>query len=109
MKKNQKYEINFATSTIIVTKAFLQAASQTEAPEFNTMMKLRSLNMPIAVREIRRESEHRWSYARMKNFIECVENSENYLAEYSTVKKAQGYPDDAYAGSEAGRYSCSSC
>lgn len=91
MKKNQQYEINFATNTINVTKAFLQAASQTETHEFDTMMKLRELHMPITVREIRRKSDHRWSYKRMKNYIECVENSENYLAEFQTVKKAQGY------------------
>ena len=91
MKKNQQYEINFTTNTIIVTKAFLQAASQTEAPEFKTMMKLRELQMPITVREIRRESEHRLSYKQMENYIQCVESSDIYLARYERTKQAQGY------------------
>ena len=91
MKKNQQYEINFASNTVIVTKAFLQAASQTDTPEFNQMMKLRALNMPITVREIRRKSDNRWSYARMENYIQCVENSEKYYGDYRAVRKAQGY------------------
>jgi hypothetical protein len=70
MKKNQQYEINFANNTVIVTKAFLQAASQTDTPEFNQMLKLRALNMPITVREIRRKSDNRWSYAQMENYID---------------------------------------
>lgn len=91
MKKNQQYEINFASNTIIVTRAFLQAASQTDTPEFNQMMKLRALNMPITVREVRRKSEHRWSYEQMENYIDCVENSEKYYADYLAVRKAQKY------------------
>ena len=91
MKKNQQYEINFANNTVIVTKAFLQAASQTDTPEFNQMLKLRALNMPITVREIRRKSDNRWSYAQMENYIQCVENSEKHYGDYLTVRKSQGY------------------
>lgn len=91
MKKNQQYEINFAANTVIVTRAFLQAASQTDTPEFNQMMRLRALNMPITVREVRRKSEHRWSYEQMENFIDCVENSEKYYADYLAVRKAKKY------------------
>ena len=57
MKKNNQYEINFASNTIIVTKAFLEKASQMDTPEYATMTQLRALNMPISMREIHRKQQ----------------------------------------------------
>ena len=92
MKKNNQYEINFAANTIIVTKRFLQAASQIGTTEFATMTQLRALSMPITVREIHRtQRETRWSYARMEGFLRNVVDSDRYLADYATVKESCGY------------------
>ena len=91
MKKNQQYGINFATNTIIVTKVFMEEASQLGTDAFQKMMELRSLNIPIAVRVIKRKSDKRWSYRQMENYISCVEDSEKYFEDYRTVKKAFGY------------------
>jgi len=92
MKKNYQYEINFAANTIVVTKRFLQAASQIGTTEFATMTQLRALNMPITVREIHRiQKETRWSYARIEGYLQNVVDSENYLADYAAVKKSCGY------------------
>ena len=80
MKKNNQYEINFASNTITVTKAFLQAASQMDTPEFATMTQLRALNMPITVREIHRvPKERRWSSKRMETY--------GYMGTWSWFKK----------------------
>ena len=91
MRTNKKYDVNFAANRITVTKAFLKAASQTDTPEFNQMMKLRELNMPICVKAVSRKRETRWSYKRMEHYILCVENSEKYYEDYKTVKDAQKY------------------
>ena len=92
MKKNCQYEINFAANTIVVTKRFLQAASQIGTTEFATMTQLRALNMPITVREIHRtQRETRWSYARMEGYLRNVVDSEHYLADYAAVKESCGY------------------
>ncbi len=92
MKKNNQYEINFAANTIVVTKRFLQAASQIGTTEFATMTQLRSLNMPITVREIHRtkSSKPRWNYKRMESFLRHVVDSERYLADYRAMKDAYG-------------------
>lgn len=92
MKKNNQYEINFATNTIIVTKAFLEKASQLDAPEFVTMTQLRALNMPITVREIHRvPKERRWSEKQMETFIRNVVDSEHYMKEYKKTMETYGY------------------
>ena len=92
MKKNTNYEINFATNTIIVTRKFREAASVIGTPEFNTMVELRKLNMPITERIIKRTSgEDRWSFARMKSFIRNVDDADRYMADFETLRDAVGY------------------
>ena len=92
MKKNYQYEINFAANTIVVTKRFLQAASQIGTTEFATMTQLRALNMPITVREIhRKQQETRWSYTRMEAFLKNVVDSDRYLADFANVRESCGY------------------
>ena len=92
MKKNNQYEINFASNTITVTKAFLQAASQMDTPEFATMTQLRALNMPITVREIHRvPKERRWSEKQMETFIRNVVDSDRYMKDYQKTMETYGY------------------
>ena len=90
MKKNQNYEINFATNSITVTRKFLQEASQMGTEAFKTMKDLLALNMTIVEREIKRKSPKvpKWSYAEMRNYLEQVENSESWLADFEALKKA---------------------
>ena len=92
MKKNAQYDINFATNTIIVTKKFREAAAIIGTPEFNTMIELRKLNMPIAERVIKRTNrKDRWSFARMEHYIRNVDNADQYMADYRTLRDAVGY------------------
>ena len=95
MKKNASYEINFATNTITVSRRFLRAANQMGTDEFNTMSKLRELNMPIAVRSVSRSRSRgakQWSYAQIERFLLQVADSERYLADFRTMRKAFPYP-----------------
>ena len=92
MKKNNQYEINFASNTIIVTKAFLEKASQMDTPEYATMTQLRALNMPISVREIHRKTrEARWNCQRMEIFIKHTVDSERHMKDYETMLETYGY------------------
>ena len=90
MKKNQNYEINFVTKTITVTKQFREEASQIGTEAFNTMKDLLALDMTIVEREIKRKSPKvpKWSYKEMRNYLEQVENSENWIADFEALKKA---------------------
>ena len=92
MKKNAQYEVNFAANTIIVTKKFREAASVIGTPEFNTMVELRKLNMPITERVVKRtRSEERWTYARMMDYIRNTEDASLHMEDYRTLKDAVGY------------------
>lgn len=92
MKKNTNYEINFTTNTIIVTKRFREAAAIIGTPEFNTMVELRKLNMPITERVIKRTNrEDRWTFKRMEGYIRNVDGAEQYMADYRTLRDAYGY------------------
>ena len=88
---NAQYEINFATNTIIVSKAFLRAASMIGTTEYSTMTELRKLGMPITTRVIRRASEHRWSFSRMMKYISNTDHSEKYMADFKVLKESYPY------------------
>ena len=84
-------KIDYTTNTIIVTKKFLEEASQFGSAAQKQMEDLRGLNMPIKVKAQKRKMETRWKFDRMLNYIANVENSEEYLADFATVRAAQGY------------------
>ncbi len=94
MKKNQNYEINFATNTITVTKKFLQEASQMGTDAFTQMRQLQELDMPIAVQEIHRKPKiAKWSYARMERYLTNVEDSTDWTADYSALKVSASHAE----------------
>ncbi len=94
MKKNQNYDINFATKTIIVTKKFLQEASQMGTDAFTEMLQLQALNMPIAVQEIHRKPKvPKWSYERMERYLTNVEDSAKWKADYDALKESVSHAE----------------
>lgn len=94
MKKNQNYEINFATKTITVTKKFLQEASQMGTSAFTQMLQLQDLGMTICVKEVNRTkpAEDKWSYKEMERYLEKVSDSDKWMADYNTLKSATSHP-----------------
>lgn len=95
MKKNQNYEINFATKTITVTKKFLQDASQMGTDAFTEMIKLQELGMPIAVQEIHRKPKvAKWTYERMESFLNNVDTSKyDWMADYEALKESVSHAE----------------
>ena len=94
MKKNQNYEINFATNTIIVSKKFLAAASVMETAAYKEMLELQKLGMPIGVKEIHRgkTKEKKWTFTRMEHYLKNVTESDKWMADYKTLKEATCHP-----------------
>ena len=95
MKKNQDYEINFATNTIIVTKKFLRDAGQMGTDAFTKMRQLQELKMPIAVREIHRKPKvAKWTYKRMERYLMNIDTSKNdWIADYATLKESVSHAE----------------
>ena len=94
MKKNQNYEVNFATNTITITRKFLQEASQMGTEAFDTMRQLQALNMPITVQEIHRKPKiAKWTFARMERYLLNVENSEKWTADYTALKQSASHAE----------------
>lgn len=94
MKKNQNYEINFATNTITVSKKFLAAASVMGTDAYKEMLKLQKHGMPIGVKAIHRgkAKEKKWSFKRMEHYLENVTESDKWMADYKTLKEATCHP-----------------
>lgn len=90
MNKNHDYEINFVTKTITVTKQFREEASQIGTEAFKTMKDLLALDMTIVEREIKRKSPKvpKWSYKEMRNYLEQVEDSDSWIADFEALQKA---------------------
>lgn len=86
MKKNQNYEINFATNTITVKKSFLKEASQIGTDAYYTMKKLRKMDMDITEKEThRKKTGPKWSFERMELYLCHVEDGEKYRAAYKAI------------------------
>ena len=92
MKKNQKYEINFATNTITVTKAFLEGASQIGTKDYELMMKLRELDMRIVEQVVRHPNRKAsWTIAKMDRYVEKFGNADT-KTKYAELKTSKPYP-----------------
>lgn len=88
-KINKNYHIDFATNTIIVTKAFMKRADQLGTAEFKTMMELRTLGMEIVEKAApKKNNVHRATYKQMKAYIACVADGARYLKEFEIVRRA---------------------
>ena len=88
--KNLQYKIDFLTNTITITKKFAEAASQMGNDEFTIMLELRKMGMRIQTKTVERSKGQcsHLTYIKMQNYIACVANSDCYLADFETIRKA---------------------
>ena len=86
--KNMDYSINWSTNTITVTKKFMNAASQMNTEAYDLMMELRALNMKMFVKEAprRKACPTRLTYKRMLAHIKCMDDAEQYMEEFNTIR-----------------------
>ena len=107
MTKNANYNVDFITSTIIITKKFYNAASVLNSPEYKEMMQLRRDNpdFTIALREIKKKegkkSYRNLNYENMRTFIENYETDDDTRAdrikEFEKVKELSQVQSGPYA------------
>jgi len=86
--KNTNYRIDWSNNTITVTKKFMNAASQMNTEAYDLMMELRALNMKMFVKEAprRKACPTRLTYKRMLAHIKCMDDAEQYMEEFNTIR-----------------------
>lgn len=84
---NKPYSIDFVTNTITVSKKFHEASQSMENAEFNTMMKLRNLNMTIVIKQPTKKKNSAITYGKMAKYISCLDESEKYMREFEAVRE----------------------
>lgn len=99
MKRSAHYTIDYTNNTITITRKFHKEASSLDNAEATALMqRLRELGMKIVVQP-KRESKaasSRLTYKKMELYIQCVADSDKYLAEYEAIKKASTSQSSAY-------------
>ena len=94
---NKPYSIDFTTNTVTVTRKFLEAASVMGNNAFETMQKLRAMNLTIVVNCAVKKKNSNLTYAKMEKYISLLDEADKYMEEYETVRKESKAYDAAYA------------
>ncbi len=94
--RNIGYKINYTTNTITVTKKFMEDAGIIGTPAFNTMKELRQMGMTIAIKETKARKNEKITYAKMIQYISCVENSSFYMAQFEAVREESKSKNNPY-------------
>lgn len=87
MRKQNGYQINFATNTVTVTRRFLEAAGRIGTEEFNTMLKLREMNLTIVMKTPAKKKSSALTYAKMQKFISHLDEADKYQAMFDAVRE----------------------
>ena len=94
------YSVNHMTRSIILTRNFAKAASTPDTKEYQLLIKLRTDNpgYDIIQRTITKKEGKRKppSYAQMKKYISCVENSDFYMARFEAMRKEAASKNGSY-------------
>jgi len=104
MKMNKGYEIDFVNEQIVVSKAFLKAASTLGTPEYKALQELRQENpgFPFVQREItKREGKKSYrnlNYKNMREYIIAREGEKSaVLDEFDMVRALSKVQAGPYA------------
>ena len=87
MRKQNGYQINFATNTVTVTRRFLEAAGRIGTEEFNTMLKLREMALIIVMKTPAKKKSSALTYAKMQKFISHLDEADKYQAMFDAVRE----------------------
>ena len=86
------YKIDFTTNTVIVSKAFMNAAeTNINSTEFQTYQQFKQMGLTIVPKTVKRTKNttaHRATYKQMLAYIACVVDASRYLTEFETVRQA---------------------
>ena len=87
MRKQNGYQINFTTNTVTVTRRFLEAAGRIGTEEFNTMLKLREMNLTIVMKTPAKKKSSALTYAKMQKFISHLDEADKYQAMFDAIRE----------------------
>ena len=84
-QKKNGYQIDFTTNTVTVTNKFLTAAGQIGTKEFETMCKLRELNLTIVTKDPVKKKNTALTYSKMQKYISCLDEADKYQAMFEAI------------------------
>ena len=103
MKRFHSYEVNPITKTVIITKKFLEEASQIDSQEFELYQKFKAMNLKIIVktrstskksssplRSLNKPVEEKKAlvpFAKMAHYISLLDDADEMMDEFDLVRE----------------------
>ena len=98
MKRNHTYEINLINKTVVVSKEFMEKATQYGSKEFKLLdnfqkMGLRIINQTRTKKAAKPEGDKLLTYKMMRDYLAMLDDAEDMLAMFDTLRA--GYKSNA--------------
>ena len=98
MKRNHTYEIDLINKTVVVSKVFMEKATQYGSKEFKLLdnfqkMGLRIINQTRTKKAAKLEEEKLLTYKMMRDYLAMLDDADDMLAMFDTLRA--GYKSDA--------------
>lgn len=85
----RNYKVDFVSNSVVVTKKFMDAASQVGSEEYNTLMTLRGQGFTIVAPTAKKRSgDSDWTYEQMRTYIGCCQNAATLFVEFNAMMAA---------------------
>ena len=98
MKRNHTYEIDLINKTVVVSKGFMEKATQYGSKEFKLLdnfqkMGLRIIHQTRTKKAAKPEEEKLLTYKMMRDYLAMLDDADDMLAMFDTLRA--GYKSDA--------------
>lgn len=98
MKRNHTYEIDLVAKTVVVSKKFMENATQYGSKEFKLLdnfqkMGLRIIHQTRTKKAAKPEEEKLLTYKMMRDYLAMLDDADDMLAMFDTLRA--GYKSDA--------------
>lgn len=98
MKRNHTYEINLIAKTVVVSKEFMEKATQYGSKEYKLLdnfqkMGLRIIHQTRAKKAAKPKKEKLLTYKMMRDYLAMLDDAEDMLTMFDTLRA--GYKSDA--------------
>ena len=98
MKRNHTYEIDLINKTVVVSKAFMDKATQYGSKEFKLLdnfqkMGLRIINQTRTKKAAKPEGNKLLTYKMMRDYLAMLDDADDMLTMFDTLRA--GYKSDA--------------
>lgn len=98
MKRNHTYEIDLINKTVVVSKVFMEKATQYGSKEFKLLdnfqkMGLRIIHQTRTKKAAKPEEEKLLTYKMMRDYLAMLDDADDMLAMFDTLRT--GYKSDA--------------